>query len=286
MDRLPFLPDPERLKGLWSASGVEAADPRQPQPSPGAPGRIRFGAAPAPQPQVVPVPPPPPARDTAAGLQRSSIPLPPPAPVAPEAPAAPPAPPVVASPAKAGTPIPLPPSGSRVPVGPPLPPRVPGPPAPAVAAAAAALSGPARPSVPAVPDEMLAAQIFGGAPRAIDARLQRLLEYTGRTLQASAAFIADSDGLTVASLRSNDALAAVTAPLGGVHEKIAAFVPASREGGAVVELDEQGVLQLVWAVTEAGRLALGMVLQSPLDRGSTRKLRRMVQLAVDTKGTV
>ncbi|HZN93171.1 MAG TPA: hypothetical protein VFB81_10730, partial [Myxococcales bacterium] len=166
------------------------------------------------------------------------------------------------------------------------PPRVPGPPSPAVAAAAAALSAPARPAVPAVPDEVLAAQIFGGAAKAIDSRLQRLLEYTGKSLQASAAFVADSDGLTVASLRSTEAMAAVTAPLGGVHEKIAAFVPASPEGGAVVELDEQGVLQLVWASTAAGRLALGMVLQSPLDRASTRKLRRMVQLAVDMKGAV
>ena len=266
MGRLPFLPDPERLQGLWSASGVEAADQRPTPPS--APGRIRFGAAP-------PAPPPSPR---AAGVPiQVPVPvhqIPPPASARPAAPP-PPLPP--------GVPVQV---GGRAPVGPPLPPRVPGPPSPAVAAAAAALSAPARPAVPAVPDEVLAAQIFGGAAKAIDSRLQRLLEYTGKSLQASAAFIADSDGLTVASLRSTEAMAAVTAPLGGVHEKIAAFVPASPEGGAVVELDEQGVLQLVWASTAAGRLALGMVLQSPLDRASTRKLRRMVQLAVDTKGTV
>lgn len=253
MGRLPFLPDPERLQGLWSASGVEAADQRHPVPSTA--GRIRFSAAP-------PAPPPAPR---AAGVP-VQVPVP-----------------VQQIPPPPGVPVPV---GGRTPVGPPLPPRVPGPPSPAVAAAAAALSAPARPSVPAVPDEALAAQIFGGAAKAIDSRLQRLLEYTGKSLQASAAFVADSDGLTVASLRSTEAMAAVTAPLGGVHEKIAAFVPASPEGGAVVELDEQGVLQLVWASTAAGRLALGMVLQSPLDRASTRKLRRMVQLAVDTKGTV
>lgn len=255
---MPFLPDPERLQGLWSASGVEAADQRRPPPS--VPGRIRFSAAPP----AAPVP-----RDPLAGIpQRTAVPQPP------------------APPARSGMPAPAVAAAARAPVGPPLPPRVPGPPAPAVAAAAAALSAPQRPAVPAVSDEALAAQIFAGAPRAIDVRLQRLLEYTGKTLQASSAFVADSDGLTVAGLRSSDALAAVTAPLGGVQEKIAAFVPTSAEGGAVVELDEQGVLQLVWAATAAGRLALGMVLQSPLDRASTRKLRRLVQLAVDTKGTV
>ena len=117
-------------------------------------------------------------------------------------------------------------------------------------------------------------------------RLNRLLDYASRTLQASAAFVADPDGLTVAGLRSNDALAAVTAPLGGVQEKISAFVPAPKDGSAVVELEEQGVLQLVWSATAAGRLAMGMVLQSPLDRATTRKLRRLVQMAVDTKGAV
>jgi hypothetical protein len=243
MDRLPSLPDRERLQGLWSASGVEAAEARPPMPA--APGRIRFGLAPA-QPLQRPVAPPPP-----------------------------PAPPQAAAPAS-----------SRAPNGPPLPPRVPGPPSPAVAAAAAALSAPQRPAMPSIPDEALAAQIFGGAPPTLDVRLNRLLEYASRTLQASAAFIADPDGLTVASLRSNDALAAVTAPLGGVQEKISAFVPAPKDGSAVVELEEQGVLQLVWAGTVAGRLAMGMVLPAPLDRASTGKLRRMVQLAVDTKGTV
>jgi len=180
---------------------------------------------------------------------------------------------------------------TRAPNGPPLPPRVPGPPPPAVtpaiAAAAAALSAPQRPAVPSIPDEVLAAQIFGGAPSELDARLNRLLEFAARQLQATSAFIADPDGLTVASLRSSDAMAAVTAPLGGVHDKIAAFVPAPKDGGgAVVELEEQQVLQLVWTATSAGRLAMGMVLQSPLDRASTRKLRRLVQLAVDTKGAV
>jgi hypothetical protein len=155
-----------------------------------------------------------------------------------------------------------------------------------MAAAAAALSAQQRPAVPAIPDEALAAQIFGNAAQGLDGRLNRLLEYASKTLQASAAFIADPDGLTVASLRSNDALAAVTAPLGGVQEKISTFVPALKDGATVVELEEQGVLQLVWAATTAGRLAMGMVLAAPLDRASTRKLRRLVQLAVDTKGAV
>jgi hypothetical protein len=177
-----------------------------------------------------------------------------------------------------------------MPNGPPLPPRVPGSvsPAvsPAVAAAAAALSV-QRPAVPAIPDETLAAQIFGNGPASLDVRLNRLLEYASRTLQASAAFIADPDGLTVASLRSTDALAAVTAPLSGVQEKISAFVPTPKDGATMMELEEQqGVLQLVWAATAAGRLAMGMVLPAPLDRASTRKLRRLVQLAVDMKGAV
>jgi hypothetical protein len=245
MDRLPSLPDPGRLQGLWTASGVEAGDQQPPLPAP-ASGRIRFGAAPPSPPQ----PPP-----------RPQVPPPPP------------------------------PAATRAPNGPPLPPRVPGPPtaavSPAVAAAAAALSAPPRPAVPTLPDEVLAAQIFGGGPSGLDSRLNRLLEFAARQLQATSAFIADPEGLTVASLRSNDALAAVTAPLGGVQEKIAAFVPAPKDGGgAVVELEEQQVLQLVWAPTAAGRLAMGMVLQSPLDRASTKKLRRLVQLAVDMKGAV
>jgi len=251
MDRLPSLPDPGRLQGLWTASGVEAGEQRPPLPAP-ASGRIRFGAAPPPQPPPRPqVPPSPPA--------------PPPAPAA-------------AAPA------------TRAPNGPPLPPRVPGPPpglSPAVAAAAAALSAQQRPAVPSIPEEALAAQIFGGGPSDLDARLNRLLEYAARQLQATSVFIADPDGLTVASLRSNDAMAAVTAPLGGVQEKIAAFVPSSKDGGgAVMEWEEQQVLQLVWTATAAGRLAMGMVLQTPLDRASTKKLRRLVQLAVDTKGAV
>jgi len=253
MVRSPCLPDPEKLLGLWSASGVEPSGERPATTL--APARIRFGAAPAPAPQAAPPPRGPPV-PPAPPLPRQSL-----------------SPALAAAAALAGAPsVP-----SRLGLGPPLPPRVPDPP-PAPRAPAAA-----RPAVPALSDEVLGAQIFSGA-KGIDARLQRLLEYTGRALAASAAFVADRDGLMVASLRSSEALAAVTAPLGGMQERIASFVPAPAEGAAVVELD-QGVLQLVWAGTDAGRLALGMVLAAPLDRGSTNKLRRLVQLAVHTKGS-
>ncbi|HVE83963.1 MAG TPA: hypothetical protein VND93_13990 [Myxococcales bacterium] len=254
------------------AAGDSPAPAAAPAAAAPASRRIRFGDAPPPS-AAIPAPPPSPT----AAPARGAAPYPPGMPV------------------RTGPP---PPSGAR-PLGPPLPPRVPGGspgnvPAPAVAAAAAAASAagppspPPRPAMPPIPDEALAAQLFNGAGKAeIDVRLGRVLDYAGRTLQASSAFVADSDGLTVAGLRSSDALAAVAAPLSGVQATISPFVPTGPEGGAVVELDEaQGVLQVVWTATDAGKLALGLVLASPLDRGTTRRLRRLVQLAVDTKGSV
>lgn len=270
MGRSPFLPDPERLQGLWTASGVEVSGEGQPPPR--ASGRIRFSLASAPPPPALAMPEPP-APPQLQFQREASPPSSPPAPASarPGAPAAPRAP----SPSPAQRPPGVPPG---VAVGVPA--------APAAPALDPGVPVRVRPGPLAVPEEALAAQVFGGAPRAIDARLQKLLEFIGRSLSSSAAFVADEDGLTVASLRSNEALAAVTAPLGDVHDRISPFVPAAPEGSAVVELEgDQGVLQLVWAATAVGRLAMGMVLPAPLDRASTQKIRRLVQLAVDTKGS-
>lgn len=137
---------------------------------------------------------------------------------------------------------------------------------------------------PTLTDEALAQQVFGPALSGIGPRLQRLLDWLARSLTASAAFVADSEGLTIANLRTPESYVAVSAPLGGLQEKLASFVPTSPDGSTFVELEDQTVLQVIWAPTDQGRLALGMVLPLPLERSAGKRLRRLLQLAVETKG--
>lgn len=61
------------------------------------------------------------------------------------------------------------------------------------------------------------------------------------------------------------------------------YVPRPSEGTTVVDLDGTNVLQIIWANTSVGRLAVGLVLAEPLGRALAAAARRVLQMSVERK---
>ncbi len=143
----------------------------------------------------------------------------------------------------------------------------------------------ALPTLAEMTDETLAVEVFGAnGATPLDQRLARVLEWLLGSTGAFAAFVADSEGLTVANRHAPESYVAATGPLGRVQQSISAFVPSPTEGSTTLELDDQNVLQVIWAETNEGRMAVGLILSAPLDRSIVSRIRRVVHMAVTTKG--
>ncbi len=126
-------------------------------------------------------------------------------------------------------------------------------------------------------------QILGAAPHEvpIDRRLEAMLQWLIGNTGAFAAYIADIDGLPLANRHAPDSYVAATASLAQAHQEMARFVPSPVDGTTSIEIHDQNILEVIWAQTSAGRLALGLVLAAPLERTVAITARRMLKWAVD-----
>jgi len=131
-----------------------------------------------------------------------------------------------------------------------------------------------------------AASSRGMAPQgSIEQRLALLVDWLMGSTASYSAFVADSEGLALANRNAPDNYIAVTALIGRAQHLLDEFVPAPVDGSTSMELDDGNTLHIVWASTDAGRLAAGMVLPQPLVRTVCVAVRNMVRAAVANEET-
>ena len=117
----------------------------------------------------------------------------------------------------------------------------------------------------------------------LEARLDGLLLWLVGSTGAFAAFIADAEGLALANRHAPESYLVATAALAIAERAMSEYVPRPSEGTTVFDLDGTNVLQIIWANTSAGRLAVGLVLAEPLGRALAATARRVLQLSVERK---
>ena len=120
---------------------------------------------------------------------------------------------------------------------------------------------------PPVPE--VAAATVGTIEASLREFLGQLVDATG----AAAAFVADADGLEMANHLATPELLAVSALMGAHVDVLRSVLHADTEGSLAFELDADNVLQVLWAETELGRLAVGLVVGTPLAAEVTRDVR-------------
>src|SRR5262249_61646557 len=118
------------------------------------------------------------------------------------------------------------------------------------------------------------------AKGSIEQRLAVLVDWLMGSTASYSAFVADSEGLALANRNAPDNYIAVTALIGRAQHLLDEYVPAPVDGATSMELEDGNTLQIVWASTDAGRLAAGMVLPQPLARTICVAVRNMVRAAV------
>ena len=127
------------------------------------------------------------------------------------------------------------------------------------------------------------AQVLGAAPTSlpIELRLESVLQWLIGNTGAFAAYVADTDGLPLVNRHAPETYVAATASLAQAQEQVSHFVETPVDGTTSIDIHDQNVLEVIWAPTSVGRLALGLVLAAPLERSLAAAARHMVQLAVD-----
>jgi hypothetical protein len=131
-------------------------------------------------------------------------------------------------------------------------------------------------------DEESAMAVFGAHAETltVDARLEAFLGWLMCGTGAFAAFVADREGLALSNHNAPEGCVAAVGALGRAQHDISRFVPSPEAGSSTVELDEQNLLQVVWADTAVGRIAVGLVLGGALERRMVQRIRRLTQLAI------
>lgn len=119
----------------------------------------------------------------------------------------------------------------------------------------------------------------------IEERLEVLVGWLMGSTAAYSAFVADADGLALANRNAPDNYVAATAMIGRAQRMLDAYVPAPADGSTSMELEDGNTLHVVWATTDDGVIAAGMVLAEPLPRPFCATVREMVRAAVTKKET-
>ncbi len=106
----------------------------------------------------------------------------------------------------------------------------------------------------------------------LDLHVQWLIGSTG----AYAGFIADHEGLALSMRNAGQDHIAITAALDGAMAPIRNSLRGDPQGSVAIEIDRDNVLQVVWANTPMGRLAVGLVLADSLGGELVRAIRKSI----------
>ncbi len=114
----------------------------------------------------------------------------------------------------------------------------------------------------------------------LEQRLNAYLTWLKTSFGASGSFVVDGDGLVLANRDTPEPHTLATVAIGQAQRMVREYVGSPTEGNAMIELDEATILQLIHADTRDGRLGVGLVLPSPLDRPKSDLVRRMLRKVV------
>jgi len=142
------------------------------------------------------------------------------------------------------------------------------------------------PPIAELTDERLGVEVFGAqaARLPVEQRLQRFLDWVMGGTGAFAAFVADTEGLPLVNHNAPESYVVAVGPMSRAQDSIGQFVPSPSAGSSTIELDHQNVLHVVWADTQTGRIAVGLVLAGPLERDMVQRVRRLTQLSFHPEG--
>lgn len=155
----------------------------------------------------------------------------------------------------------------------------------AVAAAANATSSAAAP-LPAeqLSDEAALQLIFGrrdrGAPP-LQQRFEAFVEWLATGVGAQASFVADVDGLVLANRNVPETYVVATASLSHAEQSVLDYMPRPQEGTTALELDETRYLQVIRVDSVVGRLIVGAIVATPLNRTICAMVRRLLRIGVE-----
>ncbi|MBI4952411.1 MAG: hypothetical protein HY908_10290 [Myxococcales bacterium] len=122
------------------------------------------------------------------------------------------------------------------------------------------------------PRHLLApAAVDGSAP--LFERLETFVDWLLAATGASAAFVADEDGLPLVSRHVAEEHVAVSAALDGAMFPVRRLLAGEPQLAVVIELDGASLLEVLWVSTPSGRLALGVVMTESLARSAAATIR-------------
>ncbi|MCP4657417.1 MAG: hypothetical protein GY856_18585 [bacterium] len=115
----------------------------------------------------------------------------------------------------------------------------------------------------------------------LERRLADLLSWAIDATGATAAFVADENGLPLANRESPEALIAAAPLVSRSLEGMGTLVPSYAQGSAAaIELESHNALHLIWVDSGRGRLAIGLVLADALASAMIRTVRTALERAV------
>lgn len=137
------------------------------------------------------------------------------------------------------------------------------------------------PPVAELDDAASAKAVFGDTlTGSIDARLSVFIRWLMAGTGAFAAFVADVEGLALANHNAPEGYVAAVGALKRAQQDISRYAPFLLGGSTTMEVDDHNILQVVWADTSVGPLAVGLVLAGALDHAMVARVRQLTRLAI------
>lgn len=133
-------------------------------------------------------------------------------------------------------------------------------------------------------DEAALQLIFGrrdrGAPP-LQQRFEAFVEWLATGVGAQASFVADVDGLVLANRNVPETYVVATASLSHAEQSVLDYMPRPQEGTTALELDETRYLQVIRVDSVVGRLIVGAIVTTPLNRTICAMVRRLLRIGVE-----
>ena len=141
----------------------------------------------------------------------------------------------------------------------------------------------ARPVEP-INDEAALHHIFGNRDRSappLQQRFEAFVDWLGTGVGSQGSFVADADGLILASRGAPDTYAVATVSLCHAEQSVLDYMPRPPEGTTTLELDDTRFLQVLRVETVVGRLIIGIIVAAPLSRTVCTMVRRLMKIGVE-----
>jgi hypothetical protein len=136
----------------------------------------------------------------------------------------------------------------------------------------------------ALSDEAALQHIFGRRDRSappLQQRIDAFVDWLGVGVNALGSFVADVDGLILASRNVPDTYAVAVATLSHAEQSVLDYIPRPVEGSTTLELDDKRYLQVIRVESVIGKLLVGVIVAAPLTRTLTSMVRRLMRIGME-----